>query len=132
MSIKRAYARRLFAPLLLTGYAVVVTVHLCAGAVLQEVRRFGTGSHLRTVDSTIALESTFWDRPHGCWDLACQRNGRAALILRVAIPTQRNYQYPKNDIFHLFGPKADNRRLGTHTRLVDAFPASLAMEQVLW
>jgi len=48
------------APLPLAWNAVIVAIHLHAGAIPQEERGFSTGSHLRAVGPPIAFEFT-WD-----------------------------------------------------------------------
>ena len=98
----------LFAPLLLARDAIVVSVHLCTGTILEEVRRFGTGRHLGTINAAV----TFVHCPRGAVVWRRRRPGErrrkvgssghldAPLILGIAIPTETEEDEESDYISH--------------------------------
>ncbi len=101
------------APLPFARDAVIVPVHFRAGTVPQKVRRFGTGSHLRTVRTAVALECG------GASALQVRRSLRrqarplrfrlahrlcrkTVVVLAVAVPTHCGDDQQNDESFHAF------------------------------
>jgi len=101
------------APLPFARDAVIVPVHFRAGTVPQKVRRFGTGSHLRTVRTAVALECG------GASALQVRRSLRrqarplrfrlahrlcrkTVVVLAVAVPTHCGDDQQNDETFHVF------------------------------
>jgi hypothetical protein len=102
------------APLLLTGNAIVVAIHLYSGAVLQEEGCFSTRGHLRTVSSSIAFEGIAWYRVNTLgrrWNRnrrqlrffgfnVCLTHKSIVLVARVGLPSYETDDDQDDETLH--------------------------------
>jgi hypothetical protein len=96
---------RLLAPLLLARDAVVVAIHLGARTVPEEERCFCAGSHLRTVDATIAFERRCGPAFRYCRGRSSGLSDRlrfdTTLVFGVAIPAERGNDEQRYEALHM-------------------------------
>jgi hypothetical protein len=90
------------APLLLARHSIVVAVHLCSRAILQEELGFSAGRHLRAMGSSVAAALAL----HGLGGLSASpgwfggshlKAQNVLLILCIAVSTKRDHACEPNE-----------------------------------